>query len=108
MEEERFGEKLSHILKDKGISNTSLARTCGLSRECISLYISGKREPKEKTMYRICDGLDMSMADFYANDCDQVRDEREAELLRNYRRMSEYRKGLVIGYICRIMEEEGN
>ena len=108
MEEESFGERLKFILKKKGISITKLANMCGLSRECISLYLNGKREPKEKTMYRICKGLKMTMADFYADEGIRVKNFYEAKLLNNYRQMDEHKKGQVEGYVCRIMEEERN
>lgn len=59
-----IGDKIKKIRKAKNLTQTELARLCGLKEESgsimISQYESGKRIPKDKTLATIADALGVS------------------------------------------------
>lgn len=49
------------IRQMRGMSQEDLANVMGVTQEYISIYESGKRIPKEKTLQKIADGLGVSV-----------------------------------------------
>lgn len=60
----RFGIVLAEILEAKGISQSELARMCGVSRQSINRIIAGHvKDPSLPVAFRICDSLDIDIND---------------------------------------------
>lgn len=50
----RFQERLSLLIKESGKSQRELAESVGVTKQSISLYVSGKRTPDVNTLDRMC------------------------------------------------------
>ena len=72
-EARKFAEKLTHILKIRGMSQSELARRTGLTQTFISQLASGKREPYLYITYRLVRVLSVS-CDYLANDSIPLED----------------------------------
>lgn len=58
-----FRERFNESLKNCGKSQTAVADTIGVSKQCVSDYKSGKSVPSLETLFLLCKVLDVS-ADF--------------------------------------------
>ncbi len=56
----KFRIRLIECLKYAHVSQTDLARTVGVSKQCISDYKAGKSMPSLDTLYLLCKALDVS------------------------------------------------
>jgi len=59
-----IGKKIMEIRKDKNISQQELAIKSNLSQSFISHLEQDKRSPTINTLYKIANGLDISLKDF--------------------------------------------
>ena len=58
---EKFSEVLKTLIKNKGITQTALAKTLGLKPNVISMYCNGYSKPEFKTLIKIADFFDVSL-----------------------------------------------
>ncbi len=63
---EAISKKILCILKEKDITLNKLATTCCLTQSTVDSLINGKsKNPKLLTIVRICDGLNITLKDFF-------------------------------------------
>lgn len=55
--------RIKEVLKDKGISQTWLAKQMGKSYPTINEYARNKRQPSLEDLYKIADILNVSVSD---------------------------------------------
>ena len=61
-----ISEKLIKIIREKDISVNKLATICCLTQSTVDSLINGKsKNPKLLTIIRICDGLNITLKDFF-------------------------------------------
>lgn len=58
------GEKIGRYLKERGISQTHLARKTGISVQKLNSRLSGKSELKAEELYRIGQALGVALETF--------------------------------------------
>ena len=56
-----FSEVLKELIKEKGITQTALAKELGLKPNVISMYCSGSSNPEFKTLIKIAEFFDVSL-----------------------------------------------
>jgi len=62
-------EKIIKIIREKDITVNKLASICCLTQSTVDSLINGKsKNPKLLTIVRICDGLNMTMSEFFDDD----------------------------------------
>ena len=52
-----FGERLSELLKEKGMQQQALAQKAGVTEAAVSHYVKGDRVPRASVMSRIAEAL---------------------------------------------------
>ena len=52
-----FGQRLSDLLKEKGMQQQTLAQIAGVTEAAVSHYIKGDRVPRASVMSRIAEAL---------------------------------------------------
>lgn len=58
--------KLLKIIREKDITVNKLANICCLTQSTVDSLLNGKsKNPKLLTIVRICDGLNLSMTEFF-------------------------------------------
>ena len=65
---QQTGAKLRHFRLRKGISQEQLALECELNVNTIGMIERGQKNPTVFTLQRICDGLGMTLAEFFDTD----------------------------------------
>lgn len=66
---ELVAEKIKKICREKNISINKLSHMCSLRQSTIQSLIGGKsKNPKIQTIQTICDGLHISLQDFFLDD----------------------------------------
>jgi len=66
---EAISKKLIKICKERNISVNKLANMSLLTQSTVEHLVNGdSKNPKLLTIIRICDGLDMSLQEFFADD----------------------------------------
>lgn len=53
--------RLKELRMEKGLTQENIAKGFGITRQAISLYEQGKREPKLKTLKKMADFFDVSV-----------------------------------------------
>ena len=97
-------KNLKKIVKEKNKSLTSLAVELELSQEAISQFISGKIYPKAKTIIKMAEILNTTTDYLYdltdnPNPVDFNLNEKENNLINNYRKLNQTEKIQVDAYI---------
>lgn len=63
---ESIAQKILNIIKEKDITINKLANICCLTQSTVDSLINGKsKNPKLLTIVRICDGLNITLKDFF-------------------------------------------
>lgn len=62
-------EKIIKIIREKDITVNKLASICCLTQSTVDSLINGKsKNPKLLTVVRICDGLNITLSEFFNDD----------------------------------------
>lgn len=60
-----FGKQVAYIRKSHGFTQQELADKCDMHITSIGLIEIGQRWPKLKTLYKLAEGLNVSVIDFF-------------------------------------------
>ena len=64
-----ISKKILCILREKDISLNKLSNICCLTQSTVDSLVNGKsKNPKLLTIVRICDGLNISLKEFFDDD----------------------------------------
>jgi transcriptional regulator with XRE-family HTH domain len=62
----KIANRIIELCKEKGITINKLADLSGLTQSTIDSIVSGKsRNPQVVTLYKICEGLNISLSEFF-------------------------------------------
>ena len=64
--------RIKEIRQEKNLSQTDIAKALGVTRQAISLYEKGDREPKLETWQKLADFFDVSVS--YLQGIGTIRD----------------------------------
>ncbi len=62
-----IGDHLRKVRQAKGISQEQLALNCGYYRTYVNKIETGNYSPSLHTIWRLADGLDMNLSQFFQN-----------------------------------------
>ena len=100
MDETYVNERIKQICAEKGWSNYRLAKECGIPNSTVHNILHNVTAPSVVSMIKICDGLGITMSQFFAGDGDKVDLTREQrEVLQLYNRLSAREKEIAIAYM---------
>lgn len=105
-----FSDRLAGLLVEKNITQKELAMNCGLSTQCVSALITGRNNPTGSTVATLAQFFGVSadyllglIDDFGARTSSTAAPmgeggatEQERELLRYFRELSPYLKGMTM------------
>ena len=61
-----IGERITNLCKENNLSINRLASICGLRQSTVSNILNGNsKNPTISSIKRICDGLEISLAEFF-------------------------------------------
>lgn len=113
-----FSDRLAGLLVEKNITQKELAMNCGLSTQCVSALITGRNNPTGSTVATLAQFFGVS-ADYLLGLVDDfgtptaapmgdgmTADERE--LLRLFRELSPYLKGMTLNAVRSWAKNEGD
>lgn len=64
-----IAQKILNIIKEKDITINKLATICCLTQSTVDSLINGKsKNPKLLTIVRICDGLNITLEEFFSDE----------------------------------------
>ena len=92
--------KIEQLCEKKNISRYRLAQKSGIEQSSISTLLNRKSVPTIQTLEKICDGLDITLAQFFTEDeeyPDLTSDQKQ--LLSDWNAMDDHQKELVKAYI---------
>ena len=100
-----FSARLKEVLKEKGMTQTELAKVTNLSKSAISEWLSGKYEPKQDKIYLIAEKLSVSPSWLFG-----VSDIKEIKptILEVYNQLEEPRQKYVYDVAEQQLEEQNN
>lgn len=97
-------ERIQAICETKGMTKYALAKAADISKSTLHDLFAGKNKPYMHTLYKICNGLGISMTDLLTDRTEATSEEdtltqEERELLIIYRHLSPEKKNNMITYI---------
>lgn len=98
--------KIEQLCEKKNISRYRLAQKSGIAQSSISTLLNRKSVPTIQTLEKICDGLDITLAQFFTDDeeyPDLTSDQKQ--LLSDWNAMDDHQKELVKAYIQGIIRK---
>ena len=63
--EEEISQRIRQLLSERNLTVRSLAEKSGLPQTVIYPLVNGDRNPQIKTMEKICNGLDITLGEFF-------------------------------------------
>lgn len=98
--------RIEQLCKRKNISRYRLSQESGIAQSSISTLLNRKSVPTIQTLEKICEGLDITLAQFFAGD-DEFPDltAEQKQLLGNWNMMDEHQKELVKAYMQGIVRK---
>ena len=93
-------DRIEQLCEKKHISRYRMAQKSGIAQSSISTLLNRKSVPTIQTLEKICEGLDMTLAQFFAGD-DKLPDltEEQKSLLEEWNAMDEQQRQLVKAYM---------
>ncbi len=113
-----FSDRLAGLLVEKNITQKELAMNCGLSTQCVSALITGRNNPTGSTVITLAQFLGVS-ADYLLGLIDDFGTttaapayngltSEERELLRLFRELSPYLKGMTLNAVRSWAKNDGD
>ena len=98
--------RIEQLCKRKNISRYRLSQESGIAQSSISTLLNRKSVPTIQTLEKICEGLDITLAQFFAGD-DEFPDltAEQKQLLGNWNMMDAHQKELVKAYMQGIVRK---
>ena len=98
--------RIEQLCKRKNISRYRLSQESGIAQSSISTLLNRKSVPTIQTLEKICEGLDITLAQFFAGD-DEFPDltAEQKQLLDNWNMMDAHQKELVKAYMQGIVRK---
>lgn len=69
----KYGQRISELRKEKGLSQYRLAKITGISQGLIGDYERGRSNPKTENLQKICSALGLTVTEFLADDSAEAR-----------------------------------
>ena len=93
-------EKIERIRKEKNFSRYRLAQRAGLTQSYITTLLNRNNTPSIQSLEKICNGLDMTLAEFFRTD-NERRDLtiEHIRILDAWDKLNSIEKARVEGYI---------
>lgn len=90
-------ERIKQIMKSKNISEYRLAKLSGLSQSTISNIFNRNTAPTIPTIEAICNGLGISMSQFFADDtqCDVYLSREQREMFNAWSTLTAEQKEII-------------
>lgn len=104
MNKNYFAEWLENELRERGWTQTELARRAGMSRAAISMLVNGRNHPKAETCIALARGFDLPAetvlmaADLLPENQVPDRDPSLQELMNLMKRMTEEERREILDY----------
>lgn len=99
-------ERIIELCEKQNISRYQLARRSGMSESSISNLLNRHSDPRFTTLNRICEGLGMTVAQFFLPDGEKLDlTEDQKQILETWDRLSDEQKRLVSAYIDGIQKK---
>jgi len=88
-------EKIDSLRKQKGWSVYKLAEECSLTQSTLSNMFIRKTQPTISTLTSICNGLGITLSQFFAESNIEKQNQEEIDLLNDYKKLSAKNKNAV-------------
>lgn len=98
--------RIEQLCEKKKISRYRLAQKSGIAQSSISTLLNRKSVPTIHTLEKICEGFDITLAQFFSSD-EEIPDltADQKQLLSDWNAMDEHQKELVKAYIQGIIRK---
>jgi transcriptional regulator with XRE-family HTH domain len=102
----KIGKRVNNLRLLKDMSGNQLAKAAGISQSTISQIEADVKSPTIPTLAKVCDALDVSLAEFFS-DKDYSVSGKYNELHQNILKLTPRQQGALIRVIDHISEKRG-
>ena len=97
------GKRITNLRATKGLSTTALAHKADLAQNHLRDIELGNKNPTVETLSYICDALEISLAEFFAEETENSL--MEDETLRTFYRLSAYQRKALLLFLKTLQDE---
>lgn len=93
-------KRLNKLMEERGLSRYKLGKLCDVTQASLSTILSGKCAPSIVTIEKICNGLDISVSDFFksGNEVEYTFSNEDVKVLTSWNKLSNVQKQIVFAY----------
>lgn len=106
---DEVSDRIQFILKERKMTPFELAGKCeDVAQTSVYNAVKGSKNATVFTLSNICEGLDVSMSEFFDwnGEVKITPSKKEKILLENFRSLDREKQGRVMGYLKALMEED--
>lgn len=94
-------DRLSKLMKERNMTRYRLCKICGVTQASLSTILSGKCSPAISTIERICNGLDISVVDFFNTnkEVEYIVSNEDILFLKSFNSLNQVQKQVISAYI---------
>lgn len=92
-------ERIDNLRKSRGWSLYKLAEECEVVPSTLANMFARKTLPSITTLIAICNGLGITLSEFFSDDAERKEFIDEKELLKHYRKLTSKNKQAIIQFI---------
>ena len=108
MDETYVIKRIKQICAEKGWSDYRLAKECGIPSSTVHNILHKVSAPSFVSLLKICNGLGITMAQFFAEDGDLIDlTGEQREVLELYNHLSIHDKEIAIAYLRGLAKSKG-
>ena len=97
------GKRITNLRASKGLTTTALAHKAGLAQSHLRDIELGNKNPTIETLSYICDALEISLAEFFAEETENSL--MEDETLSTFYRLSAYQRKALLLFLKTMQDE---
>ena len=104
MEDIFVTEHIKEICKQRGWSYYKLAKKSGIPHSSLNYMMKHQHVPTINTLIKICNGLEMTLSQFFVGLADEKTDEQD-EIINLWNLLNEQEKQLAIAYVYGLLHK---
>ena len=97
------GKRITNLRASKGLTTTALAHKAGLAQSHLRDIELGNKNPTVETLTYICDALDISLAEFFAEETENSLKDDEA--LKTFYRLNAQQRKTLLSFLKTLLDE---
>ncbi len=100
-----IAKRIKDLRELKELSIYDMTIRTGLSHSCILKIENGQRQPNLNTLTKLCDGMGVTLGEFFADESSAVLNDQERTVVKAMKKLSKRQKEAIVKLLNSMTEE---